>query len=505
MTTTQALAGEPQGGVPEKGLEHGALGFFAVLAIGLDSTAPAYSLAAVIGIVVAVVGLQAPAVFLVAFVPIFLTSLAYSALNRVEPHCGTTFCWVTRAMGPFPGWVAGWAVTMPGILIIGSLAEVAASYTYILVGWDTAADSRVAVAVLTVGYIALGVFISVIGTEIAGRVQLVMVVLQIGGLLLLSVVAIARVLAGDGPDTAVTPSLSWLNPFAVDLSGLVTGILAAIFIYWGWESAVNVNEESDDTTSSGRAAVLSTAILVATYVLVAFGVQAWLGGSVGEDYNDDIAVLADVATPVLGQPLDKIVVLAVLTSALAATQTTILPASRTTLSMAARKAFPAFFASVHPRFHTPWIGTIVIGVLATVWYLPLKFLSENFLFDTITALGLMIAFYYAMTGYAAVIFFRNRIRRSARDALTLGLLPLTGSLILTAVFVKAVVDFANPEESYSGSLFGVGPPLVIGMGFLLLGVVGAGLWWLAGHRAFFAIKRQTAETITPDPVVDPTG
>jgi amino acid transporter len=226
---------------------------------------------------------------------------------------------------------------------------------------------------------------------------------------------------------------------------------------------------------------------------------------VGEDYNDDIAVLADVATPVLGSPLDRLVVLAVLVSALAATQTTILPASRTTLSMAARHAAPRLFGAVHPRFGTPWLGTIAIGVLATLWYVPLKFLSENFLFDTITALGLMIAFYYAATGYAAVVFFRHRIMRSARDALVVGLAPVVGSVILTAVFVKAAIDFADPEESYSGALFGVGPPLVIGMGFLLLGFVGAALWWLLGHRPFFSLKRQTVETLEPDPVTDPTG
>jgi amino acid transporter len=495
---------ERRDNVLDKGLKHNAIGFGSSLAIGLDATAPAYSLAAVIGIIVATVGLQAPAVLLVAFVPIFLTSLAFFTLNRVEPDCGTTFWWVTRAMGPFPGWIAGWAVAVTGILVIGSLAEVAAAYTLLLLGWDSAANSPVAVAALAVGYIALSTAVTVIGTELSGRVQVVMVFLQIGGLLLLSVVALARLLAGDGPDTATAPSLGWLNPLEIPAGALAAGLLTAVFIYWGWESAVNVNEETvGPPTTPGRAAIISTAILLATYLLVAFAVQGWLGPSVGEDYNDDIAVLADVAGPVLGSPLDRLVVLAVLTSALASTQTTILPASRTTLSMAARGAFPRLFGAVHPRFGTPWLGTILIGVLAAAWYVPLKFLSENFLFDTITALGLLIAFYYAATGYAAVLFFRHQITRSARDALVLGVLPLLGSLILTGVFVKAVIDFSDPEQSYSGELLGVGPPLVIGLGFLVLGVVGAGLWYLLGHRAFFAARPETVETAGLDPVNPP--
>ena len=55
----------------------------------------------------------------------------------------------------------------------------------------------------------------------------------------------------------------------------------------------------------------------------------------------------------LGSPLDKLVIIAVLTSALSSTQTTILPTSRTTLSMARQKAFPPAFGKIHPRYMTP--------------------------------------------------------------------------------------------------------------------------------------------------------
>ena len=48
----------------------------------------------------AVVGLQAPAIMLVAFVPMLFIASAYYYLNRADPDCGTTFTWVTKAMGP---------------------------------------------------------------------------------------------------------------------------------------------------------------------------------------------------------------------------------------------------------------------------------------------------------------------------------------------------------------------------------------------------------------------
>ena len=123
------------------------------LVIGLASTAPAYSLAVVIGSIVAEVGPQAPTVLLASFVPMFLIAAAYYFMNRADPDCGTTFTWVTSALGPWAGWVAGWAICVTGILVIPSLAEIAAIYTYVLFGLDGLVESTVAVIALTVGYI----------------------------------------------------------------------------------------------------------------------------------------------------------------------------------------------------------------------------------------------------------------------------------------------------------------------------------------------------------------
>jgi hypothetical protein len=85
----------------DKGLKKDAIGFGDGLAIGLDSTAPAYSLAAVIGSVVIAVGVTAPGNLLLAFVPMFFIAAAFYYMNRADQDCGTTFSWVTRAMGPW--------------------------------------------------------------------------------------------------------------------------------------------------------------------------------------------------------------------------------------------------------------------------------------------------------------------------------------------------------------------------------------------------------------------
>jgi len=190
------------------------------------------------------------------------------------------------------------------------------------------------------------------------------------------------------------------------------------------------------------------------------------------------------------------VVLAVLTSALASTQTTILPASRISLSMAFAGAAPAALGWVHRRYLTPHVSTIIIGVLAIALYVPLAIISENFLYDTISALSLMIAFYYSLTGFACVIYYRKELFKSAKNLLFIGVAPLLGAGLLAYLLVRSVVDLSYPGASYTGgSLFGLGLPLLVGLGFLLLGVILMFLWCALGNKRFFG---RCLETVPSD-------
>jgi amino acid transporter len=462
--------------------------------IGVASTAPGYSLAASLGFVVAVagVGLQAPAVLLVAFLPMLLIASAYYYLNRADPDCGTTFSWATRALGPSTGWLGGWAIIVADVIVMANLAQIAGLYSFLLVGWQSAADSTFAVTVVGVVWIAIMTAICVIGIELSARTQVGLLGAEIVTLMLFAVVALVKVAAGDAGPEAVDPSLSWLNPFAIDsTSALISGVLIAVFIYWGWDSTVTVNEESRDATEGpGKAALLATIILLAIYVVVAYAAQAYGGPQQLIDNADD--VLSVLGTQVFGSPLDKLLIIAVLTSAAASTQTTILPTARTSLSMARAGAMPESLGRIHPRYLTPHVSTILMGVLSIVWYVGLTIVSENILFDSIAALGLMIAFYYGMTGFACTVFYRRQLTRSVKSFLLIGVGPTLGGLMLLAIFVKSCVDLSKPENSESGdSWFGLGPPLVIGLGFLLLGVV-LMLLWRIEHKEFFRRRPEVA-------------
>jgi amino acid transporter len=472
-----------------KGLKANTIGFWDGLAIGLDSTAPAYSLAATLGSLVVIAGTQAPGVMLISFIPIFLIAGAFYYMNRADQDCGTTFSWVTRAMGPTLGWLGGWAIFTTGVLVIGSLADVAALYTFQLFGLTALAESRPAVVVFAVIIIVVMTWLCVIGTELSAKLQRVLVLAQVAILLIFVVVAFYKLATGTAPETAITPSVSWLWPVGLDSTSLISGVLLAVFIYWGWESAVNLTEESTDrATAPGRAALVSTVVLLVTYVGVAVAMIAVVGPDLLTEYDDDSALFSAVGEVVLG-PLAFLLVLSIITSGLASTQTTILPASRTSLSMAVAGAFPKPFAKVHPKFGTPAFGTWFIGIAAIVWYVGASWYSENFLFDSLSALSLMIAFYYGLTGIACAIYWRKRLLTSAKAFLFIGVGPVLGAIMLAVLLVQSVISLANPEESYTGSsIFGIGMPLAIALFFTLLGVVLMIVWRVGPGKTYFARK-----------------
>ncbi len=488
MESASVAAGTevPEVEAGDKGLKKNAIGFVDGLCIGLASTAPAYSLAAVIGSIVVAVGIHAPGVLLLSFVPMFFIAAAFFFMNRVDTDCGTTFAWVTRALGPYMGWIGGWAICTTGILVIGSLADVSAYYFYDLLGLESGGKplykNEVAVAVLAVAIIVVMTTICVVGTELSARLQRVLTFFQVGVLLLFAGVAFVRLIIGDVPEQSISPELSWFSPFGVEYSGLISAVLLAVFIYWGWESAVNLSEESEDSSRApGLAGLSSTVILVGTYVAVTVALVAFAGLGQVEKFDDDAGILGAVGEEVLGSTVGQLLVVAVIVSGLSSAQTTILPGSRTSLSMASAGALPKKFASIHPRYLTPAFGTIVVGALATLWYVPGKLISENFLFDSLSALSLMIAFYYGLTGFACAIYWRRELLDSAKNFLFIGVAPLIGAVMLFYLLYESAIDLADPKASYSGTeVFGLGVPLVIALAFTLGGIVLMILWRLFG-------------------------
>ncbi len=521
---------EPHDQPTEKGLKAGALGLISSVVIGVASTAPAYSLAATLAFVVAAVGLQSPAVAVLAFVPMLLTSIGYSELNKADPDCGTTFTWAARTFGPRTGWIGGWAIVAADVLVMASLAQVAGQYVFLLVSADSIGTNPTSGWVLLAGvlWIVAMTYVCYRGIEISANLQKVLLSIEVVMLALFSVVALVRVANGHHAAGSLHPAWSWFNPFHISsFQAFVSGLILMLFIYWGWDTSVAVNEETvNRERTPGRAAIISTVLLLVTYALVIVAAQSFAGiraTGIGllnpSNSGDVISVLGQAVfgSTWFGTFLSHLLILMVLSSAAASTLTTILPTARTTLSMATYKALPRVFSDMHPRYLTPTVSTIVMGAVSIALYIPFNYLSGgNVIPDAVTAIGLYIAFYYGLTGFACAWYYRRTLRHSARNLWMRGILPVLGGLILYfaggwSLWADWDVATGNSYTSWKmpfAPYWRIGGVFMIGFVSLVIGLVVMVVWRYA-QPEFFRKRtlgpQMTALVPEPEPEPDAGG
>ena len=405
-------------------LRENSIGIGSSTAIGIASTAPAYSLAVSVGLLVAYVGGAAPWLLAAAAIPVVLVALCFRELNRAEPDCGTTFAWSEKAFGLGTGRMVGWITVMACVLVMSNLAQVAAIYTYSLVGLDGLAGSRLAQAGLGSIFIGVMAYLAYRGVRIAARTQVILVTIELAALLWFSVNAFIE--AGSLSIPTSTGEGSWAAAF-----------LVAIFLYWGWDSSFSINEESvEPGRTPAIGALLTNAVLIVVYVVVAWAAVAYAGvdqlAGVGED--DFFATLTD---DLLGSAGGKLLVGAVLVSALASTQTTILPTARTMLSMARRDAFPGQFARISARYQTPSVSTWAFAAASTLIYVVLVLTSDAVLADSVAAISVLVSLYYVATAVAVPLYFRGMLRERLLQRV---IVPVVAAVSFAVVLVLAVLD-----------------------------------------------------------------
>jgi amino acid transporter len=485
VTNTNAVrdpgAGEAEG--PQ--LRRGALTLFDGVVVGVASTAPAYSLTATVAILIGAIGLYSASAMVLAFLPMLGVAVGFYWLNRRIPDCGTSYAWVARALSPALGFFTGWVIVVTDVIVMISLAGVAAASTLTLLGLDP--NNRTLTLILGVLWIVIMTAIVIRGVRLSARLQWILLGLEYLIVIGFCLWAIIKVYVNHPAGTHVL-SASWIIPWKAPGGGpaVLTAVLAAVFIYWGWDTAANLNEETvDETTAPGLASVYSTFALLFIFLFAAFAVAAYIPNNAAQANSAD--VLTYMAQTLAGNnKLWYLMVLAVVSSAASSTLTTILPTARVTYSMARDRIIPRAFGHIG-RYQTPWFSTLAIGVVSVIEFAVSLYASggvANAIQNAILATGLQIAFYYGLTGIAATWYYRKLLLRSASNFIFAGIFPLAGGLGFFYIFVEAARGL-TPAQFWTG------------IGAMLIGV--PLLAWSWFHNPAF--YRQPTETATDGEMV----
>ena len=271
--------------------------------------------------------------------------------------------------------MGGWAIVAADVLVMASLAQVAGQYVFLLFGANGIGQNPASGWVLLVGilWIVAMTYICYLGIEISANFQ--------KGLLGIELTMLAGLLGGGarqgglGPCPGRPPRRRRCRGSTRSTSpvpqSFIVGLALMLFIYWGWDTTVSVNEETADSRRTpGKAAVLSTLVLLVTYVLVVMSTESYAGlGTTGiglgnpNNQSDVISVMGHsvFGTSGFGTFMYHLLLLMVLSSAAASTQTTILPDGPHHAVDVRVQGDPQGVRQDPPRHLTPTVSTIVMG------------------------------------------------------------------------------------------------------------------------------------------------
>jgi amino acid transporter len=450
------------------------LNLFDSTAVAVSSVAPTYSLATTIVFLftTAGIGYFGPAVIEISFVPVVFIAVAYFHLNRRDPDCGASYSWLSKFMSPYVGWFNGWVQVAASTLFCVVAPVTAAQNTLQLFnkeGWISASTEnnlwlQAVVAALWLVFVTL---ICILGIRYTTNFQWILVIIEYVCVLGFSIWGILKV-AISHPVGTVGFHMSWINPLSIKSFGaLSAGLVLGVFFFWGWDTAVNLNEESKNSSKiPGQAGVISMFLLLIIFVLNIVAVQMWVSPhQFSSMYNSGnvTTVMTYFATQAIGPWAYYVMLIAVLSSTVATTQTTLLPAARITLSMARDKVWPSLFKVIDPKRLNPVVGTLIIAIVCLLGiFVTQGDSSVHSLFGKlVNDIGVLIAFYYGMTGLACAWAYRRVAFQKLPFFFTGFLLPLASGIVLLFVGYKVVASSGLGAGVPILITFALGIPLVI--------------------------------------------
>ncbi|MGH8996236.1 MAG: APC family permease, partial [Acidimicrobiales bacterium] len=403
-------------------------------------------------------------------IPMLGIAWAFSYLGKADVNAGASYSWVGRALHPALGYLSGWALVVSATIFMVAGSLPAGSVTLALFAPSQQNTTWLITLVGSVWFLVM-VTCVMVGVRLTARAQWVMSSIEVAILMLFAVICLVRVSLGHHAGPAF--SWNWLGfSHFGGVSGFVAAALIAAFYYWGWDVSANLNEETKDSRkASGLGGIIGVVIVFALFEVFTIVVNMVLSQkTVRGDSGNILSTLGQVVWPGLG---GKLLIVAVMLSTVATLETTLIQVTRSLFAMGRDKTLPARFGMVHPRWRTPAFATGVVAGVSLLLFIGSNFLGSvgTILSDAISSIGLQIAFYYALAGFAVVVAYRRLIMKSAKNFVFIGLWPLVGAGFMVWIFVESIPTLGTTVD-------------VIGLGALALGLVPMAIYWAKGSEYF---------------------
>ena len=222
------------------------------------------------------------------------------------------------------------------------------------------------------------------------------------------------------------------------VTGLVNASLIAVYMYSGWDTAILLNEETEDArVNPGRAVIGSVLTVAVLFTVFTFALQGAVRYGALQAHGDN--ALTYIAGVLGDTALAKLMIITVLFSAVGSTLACIVAGGRVTFAMGFDKVLPPVFGRTHPKYKTPVAAMLAGATIAFVfiWLYAIGSSTQSVFDSVVSSVGLLFALFYAATGFAVAVYYRRR-RQGARPLLELGVFPVASALFLCYVIWRSI-------------------------------------------------------------------
>jgi amino acid transporter len=384
----------------KQSLERG-LGFKGLLSLALSDITPMASLLVTASAVLVLSGTAGVWAFSIGCLIAITVAMSMAELGSMYPTAGGLFYIVNKVLGRPIGFLAMIDYVLQGIFIPATLALGIGTYMHSLnESIPVNSTSAISMAVITI-LAVLRIHISAI---------IVTICLAIEGVVLALIIGVGAINLNQ-PLSIITHPVMLENGKMGSVAGaaIVAAIASSLFSVNGYDSAINFSEEVKGSARSVGKAVMYSAIVGVVLELTAFTFGLFGTKDLGA-YLASSTPFTDSVTSALGKGAGQAVLVGALFAIVNATLAITLQFARVLWASGRDKAWPnpvnELLGKVHPKFRSPWIATIIIGGISTIFCL------KSSLISTVTFTAVLIIILYALIAVAAIV---SRVNNKAAE------------------------------------------------------------------------------------------
>ena len=361
--------------------------------------------------------------FIIAGIVCALAALCYSELASMVPVAGSAYTYSYAVLGELIAWTVGWALILEYALGASAVAVGWSGHIIGLfdsLGWHLphalTVGPKIEWGILKGGEVggfvnlpaviitALVTWLLVIGTKESATVNAVLVAIKVAALTLFVIITVPMISGHTANFHPFVPR-GWGNPFGGSGTGVLGAAASIFFAYVGFDAVSTAAEETKNPQRNVPIGLIGSLlictifyILVAGGVIGSFGAQPLLDPATGKFFaegspelyasaacqaahapmvcsKEALAYIArEVSSPMIGQLIGLAATIALPSVVLLM----MFGQTRIFFVMARDGLLPAPLATVHPKYKTPWVVTVVTGVVVAICaaFLPVGTLAD---------------------------------------------------------------------------------------------------------------------------------